>query len=250
MEALDRFVMSFERYIDQLVFLPLLILVEGIIIAYSWSLLSKQIKSGLIFAFGFIVLSAFFGSIIANNVSGELPGILNLLAGGLIGGLLVLGASYLMDAIARVMVFIAGAVLPNMLLAHLGLFSPSMGLVPYIWIVLAVVAITGGIAMTKFSHTRICQIVSSAVGGAIIIAYMLMWSGGLSNTQMANTLNSGIKVLKNIANIHQGTLVILIAVSGVIVQSLLHLAFIRRRRRTLHTPQTPTTGQIHVSEEK
>ncbi len=247
MEMIESYVRYMEHYIDQLTYLPLLLLIESILITYTWSLLNKRVYLSIIFVTGFVILSALFGSILKKLLPADVSDMMIILAGGLAGGLFSLGIFFLFDTVNKVLTFGAGAVLPNLLLVNLGFSISTKEFQPYVLLVVAIVGLLGGIAMIIFSRTLVCQIIGSAVGGALGISYLLMWSGGYSNNEILNAIDSGIKVLKNIKNADQGILVIGVALSGVIVQSLLQIALKKLKKSFAEISKSPNQKQIQPS---
>lgn len=238
-EFLNWFADQIDGYLNRIWFFPMLLLFDGILLTYCYIIVDKKVKKAIGWTSIFFFSGGIFGGMIAKYISPDLPFLLVFTGTGVLSCIIYYIITSITSALLVILVFVTGAALPIVLMS---IFGPqemikSMGTIGLI--VVAAIAISSGTANVviglKFrmwlAQYPFVHIIGSSTGGAIILGYLILWSDGASIVEMLEAVDAGFKILKNLENIFQGLLFLLIALSGMFSQSLMYL-IIRKKGRS------------------
>ena len=244
MWTLESFFLSLGGYIDAHDLLPILLIVCVLTVTYGWSVLGQWMKLALLFAGGVVLFGSFFEQIIDRYLFPDLHSYVPLIIGSITAGLLELGAVLLSGRIAVIGIFFGAAAVPLFLLAHWGFFRLAEESVIPPLIMIAAISIFNGLAMLETTRTTLFQRLASALGGALGIVYITGLPHGLPYWALAQS--HGIKDLIFVIQNHRLPAAICLAISGVAVQSLLHLAARRSQRRKIEHSKYSASRQDRI----
>ncbi len=220
MQTCESFIASLNHQFNGLKLLPTILFFGLIIVTFGWSALNRKMKLALSFAGGVVLLGGFFERIIDKYLFPDLHSYVPLVLGGITAGLLELGAVLVSNRIMIIGIFFCGAILPLFCL-HLGIFELTDGSLAIPIIMIAVVGIVIGLAMLKITKTKLFQVIVSAVGGALGIVCLTGLPHALTHWAIFNI--DWIKALIHIGQKDPMTAVICLTISGMVVQSSIHL---------------------------
>jgi hypothetical protein len=242
MQTLELFIISLHQHLNSLDFLPTLLFFCVLTITCGWSVFSDRMKLALYFAGGVVFFGGFFEQIINKFLFPDLYCYVPLVLGSITAGLLELGAILAANRIMIIGIFFSGAILPLFLLAYLGFFEIAKISVMLPLITMAVLAICSGVAMLKITHTKPFQLIASAAGGALSIAYLTELPYELANWKLLDI--DRINAINHIMQNNRFLSAAGLAISGAIVQALIHLAIRRCLRQKAGIDKMPTVPAI------
>lgn len=203
-----------------LLILPLLIC--ALIVTFGWSVLGTKFKLALCFSAGVFLFKDFFEQLIDKRLFPDLHNYIPLVLGSITAGLLETGAFLLANRIVIIGIFFGGAIFPFLFLTHSSFLDFSQSLVATTLMVLAAIIMFRGLAMPKITQTKRFRLLISSICGALGIVYLADLPGGLSNWQLSDF--DGFRVIIHMMQNNRLPAVICLSISGIAVQSLLHLA--------------------------
>lgn len=243
MQTFESFIASLNHHINGLEFLPTILFSGLLMVTFGWSALNRRLKLALSFAGGVVLLGVFFERIIDKYLFPDLHSYVPLVLGGITAGLLELGAVLVSNRIMIIGIFFCGAILPLFCL-HLGIFELTDGSLAIPLIMIAVIGIFIGMAMLKITKTKLFQLIASAIGGALGIVCLTGLPYELAHWAIFNI--DGIKALTHNVQKDPITAVICLSISGMVVQSLIHLLLWRTQRQKTESSKYAVTEQNRV----
>jgi len=227
MQTLESLIISLNHHINGLDFLPTLLFFGLLIVTCGWSTLSHGMKLALFFAGGVVLFGGFFEKIIDKYLFPDLSSYVPLVLGSITAGLLELGAVLVSNRTMIIGIFFGGAILPPVFL-YSGFFGLAEGSAAVPLIIAAGIAICCGAAMLKITRTKPFQLIASTAGGALGVVYLT----GLPNelTRWAIMTTDCHKALSQMITNHPVPSAVCLAISGMILQSLIHLLLWQTRR--------------------
>ena len=252
-----------DRHFEKYKYIPVILLLNGILFTYCWCILGRKIQSILVFLFGFTLSGPFYSSILPMvkffipNLNPNLSEQTIFLICELTGGLLAFVAFWIGLMLKNILIS-PGCVIICFAVSSIGILlfvfyfkklildqelSDQINVIE-LSAVYIIVMLIGYVITTLEQKYKIVEIVLFATSGATITAYLLLWSKGLSNYKILKVLDEeGYDVLKNIKDENQAILIVILAVTGIIVQWTL-LSIIRRYKSK---SQDRVSDQVQVS---
>lgn len=244
LEALQR---QIEDYYDTFEYIPAILLLNAILATYCWSVLNKKFQCVLCFILGFTL----FGPLISfqtNMLNLNYPEEKIRLICGLVGGVMAFISYWVTWMFARIFLFLGGVLLPILIIVFFG-FINFFGQIDNIDLIVAgVISIICGFVLFHLEQYKVVQVVTSAIGGAISIVYLLLWTDGLSNfRKIIDLQDGGLDLLNHIKDDNQTILVIVLTVTGIIVQAVLLAINKRKKLRSAIKSKDRVSGQVKVT---
>jgi hypothetical protein len=216
-------------------FLLSALLVCALIVTYFWSVLGTKLKLTLCFSGGVFLFKALFDQLIDRRLFPDLHSYLPYVLGGITAGLLEIGAFLLENRTVIIGTFFGGAIFPLLCLARIDYLDFAGGLVIPLFAVAAAIVTFCSLAKLKVTRTKLFHMVISAIAGGLGVVYLIIIHGVASNRQLL-----GIDAFRAIGDAVQYNCLysaVCLMISGIVVQSLLHLA-LRQIRRPEQEPFT------------
>ena len=198
------------------------LLVCALFATFGWSVLGRRLKLAICFIVGAFLFKILFDQLIDKRLFPDLHSYLPFVLGSITAGLLEIGAFLLADRTMVIGIFFGGAAFPLICFAHAGNPGYAGSLAEFPWLALTASVLFTSLAVFKITRLKACPSVLSAIAGGIGVVCLSSLSDGASNWRLLEVdgLRYCIDLLKN--NRIPG--VICLAISGLLVQSLLHLA--------------------------
>jgi hypothetical protein len=229
-DALSWFSNEMERAINRFWLIPVLVIFDGISITYCHILLNKKVIWVLAYATAFLFYGSFAISIAEHcSLDAVHPAYIFTIV-GIIGCVLTYILNGLISGFRVIFAFIAGGVIPLLLLEKIGFWEPiakagiiGLGLQ-------AGVAIAGGTALLvltfKFGkwlgQYPFTHITVSSLCGALILGSLILWFGAGNNVAKLASVDYGLlDVLQKIDNVGQAIVFLFFWATGFFSQALI-----------------------------
>jgi hypothetical protein len=212
---------SLQQYAGGLDFLLLTLLFGTLMVTFCWSALGTRLKLAIYFTTGVFLFRGFFEQLIDKHLFPDLHNYLPFVLGIITTGLLEISAYLLANRTMIIGIFVGGVIFPLLFFSRSSFFVFGNSLVASALIAIAAIIIISCLTMLKITHTKPFQLVTSAIGGAFGTVYLSGLPGGIANFDILGSAD-----LRPISRIMQGNSlhqVILLSISGLFVQLLLHL---------------------------
>ncbi len=251
MEILSYFSQSFEHNINSMHFLPVLILLDGIVATYFFSVLKKRTKKLLIFTgavLSFFILIYTVAGTAAHFWGASISPSMLLIISSALSVLLYFGLEFLSDLTTIIGASIGGAMGTLYVLNQLGFFYHPSNLVTQM-VVIAIGGILIGGAIYKlakkiqltiretFERVIALKIAASAIGGATLIMFTLTFYRRLSVVELLDKAYSDAALFYWATAGLKAVFVIIVALSGMAVQALL-LSRSRHKQQIIHAKES------------
>lgn len=221
---------SLPVYFEGQDFLLLALLICALIVTYCWSVLGTKLKLALCFSIGVFLFKVLFDQLIDKRLFPDLHRYIPYVLSGITAGLLEIGAFLLANRTMIIGIFIGGAILPLLCLAHTSSLDFAGSLFALLLIVVALM-IVSSLAVLKITRTKLFHMVLSAIAGGLGVVYFTSFPGIASNWQLLGI--NGFQAISHTMQNNRLASAACLAVSGLIVQSLSHLV-LRQIRRPLN----------------
>jgi hypothetical protein len=234
MAPIKTLLISLPEYFGGQNFLLSALLICALVVTYCWSVLGTKLKLTLCFSVGVFMFKALFDQLIDQRLFPDLHSYVPYMLGGLTAGLLEIGAFLIANRTVIVGIFFVGAIFPLLCLAHTSAINFAGSLFALL-LIAAAIAILNSLAVLKVTRTKLFQMVLSAIAGSLGVVYFTSFPGVASNWQFLGI--NGIRTISRTMHNSRLYSAVCLAISGLIVQSLFHLA-LRQIRRPKQEPFT------------
>lgn len=219
---------SLPEYFEGQDFLLLALLIGALIVTYSWSVLGTKLKLTLCFSVGVFLFKALFDQLIDKHLFPDLHSYIPYVLGSITAGLLEIGAFLLANRTVIIGIFFGGAILPLLCLAHTSPFDFAGSWFALLLILAVAMVIIGSLAVLKITRTKLFHMVLSAIVGGLGVVYFSSFPGVASNLRMLGI--DDFRVISHTIQSNRLPSAICLAITGLIAQTLLHLALPLIRR--------------------
>lgn len=213
---------SWPAHIGEQDFLLLALLICALIVTYCWCVLGSRLKLALCFSVGVILFKALFDHLIDKRLFPDLHRYLPYVLGSITAGLLEIGAFLLSNRTVIFGIFFSGAICPLFCLTRMSSFDFSGRSFALLSISAAAIVIFCGFAKLKVTRTRLFNMVVSAIAGGFGVVHLISFSVTSSNWPLSGIY--GFQVISHTIQNSRFSSAICLAISGLVVQALLHLA--------------------------
>lgn len=262
MDLLLEFVDHLEENFNRMFFIPLLFMLDGIIATYFYIRLSQQMQKRLFFtatALLFFLLCYSLAETLEPYIDHRLS-TASLYGISAVGSVLLYFAiEFISEVMEKIGIFLAGTVISLVLILIFSSPTVSYEKNSHALIIAAVAAIICGGAFYKmmmaikrgmlrlFEKHDSVKIYASACTGASVLAAILTFSGPFTNMDLLEAVGSTPSLIPTMGLKRQLLLIPAIAVSGMIVQSILLQGF-KRKQRKAESRKEAVVEQVRVTE--
>jgi hypothetical protein len=219
---------SWPAYIGEQDFLLLALLICVLIVTYCWTVLGTRLKPVLCFSIGVFLFKTLFDQLIDQRLFPDLHLYMPYGLGIITAGLLEVGAFLLANRAVIFGIFLSGAIYPLLCLTRTSSFDFAGGSFSLLLISSTAIVIIFSLSMPKVTHSKLFEIVISAIAGGLGVFYLASFPVISSSWRLL-----GIYGLKAIVQTIQNNRLpgaICIAISGLVVQVMLYLILHQRTR--------------------
>jgi hypothetical protein len=219
---------SWTAYIGEQDFLLLALLICSLIVTYCWTALGTRLKLVLCFSIGVFLFKTFFDQLIDKRLFPGLHRYLPYELGIITAGLLEVGAFLLANRTVIFGIFLSGAIYPLLCLTRTSSFDFAGGSFALLLISSTAIVIIFSLSMPKVTHSKLFEMIISAIAGGLGVFYLASFPVISSSWRLLGIygLNAIVRTIQN--NRLPGA--ICLAISGLVVQALLHLIFRQRAK--------------------
>jgi hypothetical protein len=221
MTYINTLLTSLPKCLGGLDFLLLTLLVCALFATFCWSLLGTKLKLAICFTAEVFLFRGFFDKLIDKQLFPDLHNYLPFALGFVTAGLLEISAYLLANRAMIIGIFFGGAIIPLLFFAHSRFFDFEKILtVPALTAIVSILMF-GSLAMLKITSTKPFQLIASAIGGGFGTVYLACGHGGVSNIDALGSiaLRPIVRMIQD-DPLHKA---VYLSISGILVQSLLHL---------------------------